>query len=401
MEKNEFIYSALIINIDELWLKGNNRHFYFKSLKNHIRLVSDFYYKKQYSISSENHRFVLQTENYFSNSFVKALSKIPGIHSIIPAIKTDKDFDKIFPAVKKELDQKDLHIIKSFRISTKRADKTFSPDSMEVSKRIGSMVLDSFRSLKVDLTNPDVTIGIRILSDHIYISSSSIRATGGLPIGTGGHIITLLSGGIDSPVASYLMSKRGCKQTFLFFYAYPLVSSDVKDKIKKLASILAGYQKYSKLYIIPFGNFQKKISKLCIPGYRTLLFRKYMMELAAILAEKIRAEALLTGDSLGQVSSQTLKNISVLEQFTPITVLRPLIGFNKIETINIAKKIGTYDVSIIPFDDACSMLSPKHPILKADSDYMRKFFYENDFSEELNELLINSEIIDMNPTGIS
>lgn len=398
--KNNLLYSVLILNVDELWLKGDNRPLYFRALKSHIRQVMDLVHKSKYEISTENHRFILFSEKVFEENILTVLSKIPGIHSIIPAIKIGKNYNEIFPAVKRELESVDMTEIKSFRIITKRADKGFYPKSMEVSKEIGSLVLEEFPKLKVDLSKPDISIGIRILAEHIFISSKIVPATGGLPVGTGGHIVTLLSGGIDSPVASFLMSKRGCKQTFVFFYAYPLVSGEVKVKIKKLASILAGYQRYSKLYIIPFGNFQKKIAKMCKAGYRTLLFRKYMIESATILARQINAEAVLTGDSLGQVSSQTLRNISSLDKFISMTILRPLIGFNKIETINMAKKIGTFDISIIPYDDACSMLAPKHPIIKADPDYMSDFFRENDFAVELNGLITNAEIIDLNPTGI-
>ncbi|MEN8154028.1 MAG: tRNA uracil 4-sulfurtransferase ThiI [Acidobacteriota bacterium] len=393
------MYNTIIANIDELWLKGKNRPLYFRVLREHIKEVVKIRHSDRTNLSLENHRFILRSESEFGEDTIIALSKIPGLHSLIPAIRIEKSFENIFPSILKEIGHRGIDNFSNFKIETKRADKLFPLSSMEVSRMIGALVQKKFPDLKAKMKNPDLRLEIRILSDFIYISSRRIDGIGGLPSGTNGHLITLLSGGIDSPVASFLMSKRGCRQTFLFFYAYPMVGDEVKKKIDKLISILSGYQKFTKLYIIKFGDFQKKLAKLCKEEYRTILFRVYMMKCGSMLARNIGADALLTGDSLGQVSSQTLTNISVIDRFTDISILRPLIGQNKIEIIELAKKIGTYDTSIIPYDDACSMLAPKHPVIRADINYVNSFLEENQLTEELELLMNEADIYFLNSKG--
>ncbi len=396
---NAEMYNTIIISIDELWLKGKNRPFYFKTLKKNIKLLLKSIGQNRTSVIVENHRFVVNSEDTFSEDDIAAVSNIPGTNSIIPAFRIDKSYDSIFPAVVDKINRLDMSGIETFRIYTKRVDKLFPMSSMDVSREIGALVIEKFPDLKAKMVKPDLQVEIRILRDFIYISSRKLPAPGGLPVGTNGHLITMLSGGIDSPVASYLMSKRGCKQTFMFFYAYPMVGAEVMDKIEKLISVIGKYQSGCRLYIIKFGDFQKKLVKLCKDEYRTILFRKYMMECGSILAKKIDGQALLTGDSLGQVSSQTLTNISEIDYFTDLTIFRPLVGLNKIEIIEIAKKIGTYTTSVIPYDDACSMLAPRHPVLRSERGYLERFVSENDFSDELRGLVSNAEVVDIDPSG--
>jgi len=393
------MYNTIIANIDELWRKGKNRPFYFRALREHIKEIAKIRHGARTNLSLENHRFILRSETEFEMEMITALSKIPGLHSLIPAIRIKKSFENIFPAVLKEIDYRGIQNFATFKVETKRADKLFPLSSMDVSREIGTLVQKEFPGLEAKMKGPDLLLGIRILSDFIYVSSAKIAGIGGLPSGTKGHLVTLLSGGIDSPVASFLMAKRGCRQTFLFFYAYPMVGDEVKKKIDRIVSILAGYQKFTKLYIIRFGEFQKKLARLCREEYRTVLFRVYMMKCGSLLSRGIGADALMTGDSLGQVSSQTLTNISVIDRFTDISILRPLIGQNKIEIIEIAKKIGTYETSIIPYDDACSMLAPKHPVLRADPGYMERFLKKHDFTAELEILLKEAEIYHINSKG--
>jgi len=393
------MYNTVIISIDELWLKGKNRPFYFKTLRKNIKVLLKAVGVSNASVSVENHRFIIHSEDPFSEEVIRAVSNIPGTNSVVPAIRIDKNADAVFPAVEQELNQRDLSGIGTFRISSRRSDKQFPVKSMDLSRDIGTMVTRNYPDLKAKMVDPELTVEIRILRDFIYISTRKLTAPGGLPVGTNGHLITMLSGGIDSPVASYLMSKRGCVQTFMFFYSWPMVGEDVMDKIEQLVSILAKYQAGCRLHVVRFGDFQKKLVKLCKNEYRTVLFRKYMMECGSILARKTGARALLTGDSLGQVSSQTITNISEIDHFTDLTIFRPLVGLNKIEIIEIARKIGTYPTSIIPHDDACSMLAPRHPVLRSERRYLEKFIGENDFREELEQLVKDSEIIEIDPAG--
>jgi thiamine biosynthesis protein ThiI len=195
------------------------------------------------------------------------------------------------------------------------------------------------------------------------------------------------------------MFKRGCRQTFIFFYAYPFVGGEVKDKVVKLVQILGRYQRNSRLYIVPFGDIQNLISKNCHEDYRTLLFRKAMLQCSTLLARKLKAGALLTGDALGQVSSQTIGNISVLDKVSALPIFRPLLGYNKIEIIDLAKRIGTHDISMIPHDDACSLFAPKHPVIRPSHSYLGKFDHQVQLEEPLNKCLQEAEVVEISMTG--
>ncbi len=391
------MYQVLIINVDELWLKGENRRVYKKALRRHIKELLKKGYRIDYQISDINHRYILEYADGFSEEHLQALERVPGIHSIIPSIKIDLDLEAVVPAVLQLLQDKQWQ--GSFKVNTDRKLKSFPISSMELSRKVGHFVLKEFPHLRVDVKRPEHLIEIRILRDGIFISLEKRYGVGGLPVGPSGALVTLLSGGLDSPVASFLMAKRGCRQNFAFFYAYPFVGDEVKEKIKQLIAPIARYQKHCKLYVIPFGKVQKIIADKCWPEYRTLLFRWYMLQTATILAKRLGAQGLVTGDALGQVSSQTLENISVLERATDLPVLRPLIGMNKSEIVNIAQKIGTFDISIIPHDDACSLLAPEHPILKGKQTYVDRFTQEINLYPTLEEAIDEAEVYSVNTRG--
>jgi thiamine biosynthesis protein ThiI len=392
------MYNTLVINVDELWLKGKNRPMYFKTLRRHIRELLKAYHAGEFTCTREEQRMVAGSVLPFSEETLRALLKVPGIHSLVPARPIPVKFEDIMPAVKEELNKSDS-LPFTFKVETKRSFKGFPMTGMEVSREIGARVLKEYPGLKVDVKNPGLKIEIRILQNNIYISSRKMVGVGGLPVGTSGHLVALISGGFDSPVASYLMSKRGCRQTFIFFYAYPFVGEEVKDKILKVVQILGRYQRHSRLYVISFGEVQDMISKYCRSGYRTVLFRRAMLRCAVLLAQKVKAEALLTGDALGQVSSQTIGNIALLDRMTALPIFRPLLGYNKIEIIDLAKKIGTHDISVIPHDDACSLFAPKHPVIRPDIDYMATFDSEVHLEGYLQKCLDEAEVFDISLTG--
>jgi len=392
------MYNTLVINVDELWLKGKNRPIYYKTIRRHIREVLKAYHKEEFTCAFEEQRLVAKSGSPFSEETLQALLNVPGIHSLIPARRIAVNLEDIMPAVKEELKKLDP-FPKTFKVETKRSYKKFPLSSMEVSAEIGGLVDKEYPQLKVDVKKPELVIEIRILESNIYISSRKMLGIGGLPVGTSGNLVSLISGGFDSPVASYLMFKRGCRQTFIFFYAYPFVGEEVKDKILKVVQILARYQRHSRLFVVSFGEVQDLISKRCKTGYRTLLFREAMLQCAALLAQKERAEALLTGDALGQVSSQTIGNIAILDKMTPLSIFRPLLGYNKIEIIGLAKKIGTHDISVIPHDDACSLFAPKHPVIRPDAVYMETFDKELRLGEPLQKCLDEADVFDFSLTG--
>jgi len=389
---------AIILNVDELWLKGKNRPAYFKAMKKHVKDFFEAHHPEKTSVVNENQRFVAKSSLPFEESLIEGLCMIPGLSSIVPARGIEVDYDKIVPAVLEEVEK--IHgKYKTFKVETKRVLKSFPHRSMDISRWVGHKVNVHFENLKVDVHKPELRIDIKVLSDHIYISTEKYIGVGGLPVGMSGHLVTMISGGFDSPVASYLMSKRGCRQTFIFFYAYPYVGDEVKEKIEKICGQLAKFQRFSTLYVVPFGALQDKIAKTCHDEYRTLLFRKYMVKTAEMLAKRIGAEAILTGDALGQVSSQTIHNISVLDKVSDLPIFRPLLGLNKQEIIEISRKIKTHDISVIPHDDACSLFSPKHPVIKPDLEYWAKYEQENNFSEEISQALDEAEVYKLKLTG--
>ena len=388
-----------MINVDELWLKGKNRPIYFRAVKDHIIEVVKAYHTAPFKVKNESQRMVVRSDASFDGKLIEALQKVPGIHSINPVVDVDLIYEKLYPAIKEELLSLGEKLPTSFKVNTKRSLKSYEHQSMEISRHMGHLILKDFSQLKVDIKRPELKVEIKVLHDKFFISTKQYKGIGGLPIGTNGHLVTLLSGGFDSPVASYLMSKRGCRQSFVFFYAYPFVGEEVKGKIMKLMQVLGQYQKGTSLYIVPFGHIQKKIAKTCKEDYRTMLFRKAMVDCANLLAGRIGAKALLTGDALGQVSSQTLGNIGLIDGISKRPVLRPLIGFNKIETISLSKEIFTHDISIIPHDDACSLFAPKHPVIHPDQHYWNQYGQEFSFSEELQEALERSEKYDFSVNG--
>lgn len=393
-----------MINVDELWLKGGNRPHYQKILKDHIKDVF-----KAYGIKSQfentNQRLLIRTESEISDELVSSLQKVPGIYSIIPSslVEKDNELSAIWDAVEKELDSWGEPVTGeriTFKVEGHRTDKQYPKNSMEIERIVGAYILKKYdHKFKVNVHKPSHRLDIKILRDSISISSRKIIGAGGLPWGTGGHLVTMLSGGFDSPVASYLMSRRGCKQSFIFFYAYPFVGDEVADKIKKLTSVLGQYQAFSKLYIVPFGEVQKKVTGICEEKYRTILFRKMMVETSNILAARVKAGAILTGDALGQVSSQTIGNLSLIDDTSERPIFRPLLGLNKRDIIKLADEIGTHDISVIPHDDACSLFAPKNPITKPDKRYWQRFEEENDLTELLTGALDQSEVYEVNVRG--
>lgn len=392
------MYEVLVLNVDELWLKGGNRKLYFKAFKNHVKKILKAFHPESVQTKNENQRLVVNSEIPFEEATLDALLKIPGLHSILPSRSIEQEFDLILPSVVEDL--KSMKVLpKTFKVKAQRNDKTFPKKSDEINRYLGHQLHEIFPEMKVDVHRPELMVDIRIYREKIYISTQKLMGIGGQPMGMSGHLITLISGGFDSPVASYLMSKRGCTQTFAFFYAYPFVGEEVKDKILDLVKVLGRYQFGCRLFVIPFGDIQNLISKSCREEYRTILFRKYMVECANLLARRVKAKALLTGDALGQVSSQTLGNMSIVDKTSERPILRPLTGFNKVEIINLSRQIGTHDVSVIPHDDACSLFAPKHPILKPDYKYWNDFISSHNFNNELNECLDKAEVFSVDVKG--
>lgn len=398
------MYKNLMISVDELWLKGKNRPLYFKAVMKHIDAVVKTYHQHPFTHKNDSQRLGYSSDFEFSKETIDALACIPGVSVISPVriVKRsnngDAEIEEIINEAIKECDFFN-DVSKSFRATVRRLDKKFPIESTELERRVGKRILDFYPNAKAFLKKPEIILDIRIMHDKVSISSKSIKGIGGLPFDTSGHAVTLLSGGFDSPVASFMMSKRGMKQSFVFFHAYPFVGHEVVEKIKNLTSVLSKFQKHCHLYIVPFGDIQNEIAKNCREEYRTLLFRKFMVETANLICERISADALITGDSLGQVSSQTLMNMTLVDKSSKRLIFRPLVGFNKLEVLNLALKIGTHDISIIPHDDACSLFAPANPVTNANENYWDKFNSELNLTDLLNKAIDTAEVYSVNLKG--
>lgn len=392
------MYNIILVNLHELWLKGKNRPIYINVLRKHLSKVIKLYHRGEVSFIKDYQRLIFTSSTSFEEDTITAIRKIPGIHSIMLAKEGEKNVEKIIPILIEEMTKFGLEEF-SFKVLTTRSDKSFPITSPEINKILGHEILLKFPKAHVDLRKPKITPEILVLSKSIFISVKRLLGVGGLPVGMSGHLITLLSGGIDSPVASFMMSKRGCAQSFAFFHSYPFVGQEVLDKIFSLATILGKFQAGCRLYIIPFGEIQNLISKNCREEYRTVFFRKFMIEAANLLADRIKADALLTGDSISQVSSQTIGNLSILDRSSKRPIFRPLIGLNKNEIVEKAQEIGTFETSILPHDDACSLFAPLRPVINPSLKYWEKFSEEFQIKEDLLNCVKNAKVYEISPKG--
>lgn len=387
----------VLISVDELWLKGSNRPTYYRYIHNHIQDVLRLYHCQKTQWTNQTQRIYLTSDFPFHDETLLALSRVPGVHSVSKtfyALKTIEDIAKV--AVE---NLRDLKEPTSFKVETARNDKSFPMTSMELSREIGHELLERSSLLRVDVKNPELVIHIRIQPEGAYVSCGKLKGVGGLPIGSSGHGVTLLSGGFDSPVASYLMSRRGLSQTLVFFHAYPFVGDEVKIKIIQLTKQLALYNKKCELLIVPFGEIQKAIAETSKVDYRTLFFRRAMVDIANLIAEEKNAKVIVTEDSLSQVSSQTIDNIASIDHASKRSIFRPLIGMSKREIMSIASEIGTHDISIQPHDDACALFAPENPVLRGDSHYSKIFFVNNQFDQLYSSAIKNAECFTFNVKG--
>ena len=357
------MYTHIIIHYDEITLKGGNRPFFERVLISNIKeFLENIKYDKIYK---DGGKIIIEiNKNTDLEKTKEVLENIPGISNFYFAVSEKKDLEKINKKTVELLDSSEkIKIKKTFKIEARRSDKKFEFKSPEINARVGESVLEN-TELKVNVHNPDIEIVVDIGHKQCFIYFEKIKGIGGLPVGTAGKLVSLLSGGIDSPVASYMMMKRGAKIIFVHFKNKTISSSAGNDKIKNLVKKLSRFQGRSKLYIIPFEEFQKEIIAKIPAKNRMIIYRRIMFKLAEIIAKKEKAKGFVTGDSLSQVASQTLDNIGVIYNSANLPIFPPLIGMNKQEIIDLAVKIKTYEISILPYQDCCSFLIAKHPETK-------------------------------------
>lgn len=385
---------VILIRYGEIHLKGQNRPFFEKALhkniKNSLRSFPDVKV-----IRAQGRYYV---ENYEDEaSIIDALTRVFGIVSISPAYKLGKDFAVLGAAVEQMtatyLAQRPGDTIVSFKVESRRADKTYPLNSMDISKKLGSRLLSAYPDrLKVDVHDPDLRVNVEI-REHAYIYHQVIKGAGGMPVGTNGKAALLLSGGIDSPVAGYMIAKRGVSLTAIHYHSFPYTSDRSKQKVIDLARHLTRYSGPFRLHIVPFTEIQQELYEKCPDSQLTVLMRRFMMKIAEQIAIKEGAKALITGESIGQVASQTIEALGVTNDAVSLPVFRPLIGLDKVEIMDIAQEIGSYETSILPYEDCCTIFTPKHPVTHPKLERIKASEKLVDGDRLIAEAVSNTELI--------
>ncbi|KPU26843.1 thiamine biosynthesis protein ThiI [Caloranaerobacter sp. TR13] len=381
------------ISFGEIALKGLNRSYFVKKLLGQIKYsIKGLGEPKVYR---DQGKIYVVTDDENIDQIVEKLKKIFGIVYISPGYRVEKDMEKMIEkaieSIKQTVEHKE---VRTFKVQVKRADKRFPIKSMDVAREIGAAILRELKVLKVDVNNPDLLVKVDI-RDYCYIYTDKIRGYGGLPVGTNGKALLLLSGGIDSPVAGFMIAKRGVSINAVHFHSYPFTSERAEEKVKKLASLLAEYCGKMKLYSVNILPIQREINEKCPEDEMTIISRRFMMRIAERIAEKEGIDALITGESLGQVASQTIKSLNVTNSVVKRPVFRPLIGMDKVEITEIAMDIGTYETSILPYEDCCTVFLPKHPVTRPKLEDIEKSEEALDIESLVEDAIEKMEIIEI------
>ncbi|MCH7842511.1 MAG: tRNA 4-thiouridine(8) synthase ThiI [Chloroflexi bacterium] len=382
----EDLKSHAIVKTHELALKGKNRPWFMRKLTDNLRTATkgagvERVWQGQLFVG-----LTLTDESCWPE--VKSRIKdVFGVAKFYKAYELPQDLDGLKARIPQFLEGRSFD---TFRITTNRADKRFPMTSEEVNRDLGAFVKD-LTGAQVKLKDPELTLYVDIQVKGFLVYFDEVKAHGGLPVGVSGKVAVMLSGGIDSPVAAWQMMKRGCQAMFVHFHSYPLVDRTSMEKAAELVEHLTRHQYQSNLFMAPLGEIQKKIILTCPPSYRVVLYRRFMVRITEVLARRNRAKAIITGESCGQVASQTLENIAVVDQSAGMPILRPLIGHNKEEIVDMARKIGTFSISILPDQDCCTLFVPKHPETKADLDTVLRLEETLSVDEMVREAVENTE----------
>ncbi len=352
-------YDLLLLRFGEMAIKGKNRRRFEKAAMNHIEALLELY--PGASLRQEFGRFYISLGGESAESLIKELKKVFGIASISPVVVTGSELDKIIETAKDFVTRLNLPEGTTFKVNARRVWKGFPHLSNEINKLVSGPLLREIGTLKVDVHEPEVELRVEVREDQTYLFSEIIPGAGGYPLGTNGKAMLLLSGGIDSPVAGWSAMRRGLEIECVHFHSYPFTSKQAEEKVIQLAHVLSTYSGQIKLHLVPFTEVQTLLAKSKQEGLMITLMRRAMLRIATGLAEQHGALALVTGDSLGQVASQTLPSMNVIGRATELPLLRPLIMMDKSEIIELSREIGTYDLSILPYEDCCTLFVPKSP----------------------------------------
>ena len=361
----------LLLKLGEVVLKGLNRRFFEDKLVSNVRRRLKSCGSFQVYIRQSTIYVEPTTENCDMEAAYAAARQVFGVVSVARAVPCEKTMEAIVETAKTYLAGA-FATAKSFKVESKRADKNFPMNSIQISQAVGGDLAELFPGVAVDVHHPDLTVYVEIREKYAYVHAPSLPGAGGLPVGMGGHAVSLLSGGLDSPVSSWMMARRGVELEMVHFVSPPYTSQQAQDKVLELAHLLTAYCGRMIVHIVPFTEIQEEIRRNCPEEYFTLIMRRFMMRLSEAVGKKAGAKALITGESLGQVASQTMMALGVTEDVTTMPVLRPLIGMDKVEIIRIAREIGTYETSILPYEDCCTVFTPRHPATRPNLEDVRK-----------------------------
>ncbi|MBQ7582252.1 MAG: tRNA 4-thiouridine(8) synthase ThiI [Lachnospiraceae bacterium] len=377
-------YTSFLIKYTEIAIKGKNRYLFEDALVSRIKQAL----KKvegTFEVTKNQGRIYVDTQGpYDFDETVEALQCVFGISGICPVVRTeDEGYEKLKEDVIAYIENVYPEANETFKVHARRARKNYPMESMELNRELGGAILERFENMKVDVHDPQILLTIEI-REHIYIYSRVIPGPGGMPVGTNGKAMLLLSGGIDSPVAGYMISKRGVKIDAVYLHAPPYTSERAKQKVVDLAKKIAKYAGTIYLHVINFTDIQLYIYEKCPHDELTIIMRRYMMKIAEHIAKETECLGLITGESIGQVASQTMQSLSVTNEVCTMPVFRPLIGFDKQEIIQISEQIDTYETSILPFEDCCTIFVAKHPVTKPNLKVIKR--HERNLDEQIDEL---------------
>ncbi len=380
---------VILIKYGELTTKKDNRKFFIKTLRNNILdKLSDY----NIAVTDDYYRMFIEVNEDDIDSITSKLKCIFGIHEIAVCYKdenvTEEEIKKVSLMVMKEED------FCTFKVETKRSDKSFPVKSMDMNNIIGSLILKNIEC-KVDVHNPEIILNIEIRREGFYIYTKGIKCLGGYPVGTLGRGLLMLSGGIDSPVAGYMTIKRGVELYYLYFESRPHTSIEARNKVRDLARKLEKYNTNGKLMVVNFTKIQETIYKNLDTTYLITIMRRMMYRIAERVAKKNKCLAIVNGESVGQVASQTLASMIAVNDVTNYPILRPLCSFDKLDIIEISKKIDTYDISILPYEDCCTVFVPKHPVINPNLKHIYSEEAKIDFDTLINEAVNTIEVIDL------
>ena len=381
-----------LLKLGEIVLKGQNRRVFEDKLKTVTRRRMAKFGEFKVNIVQSTLYVEPLTEDCDLDGAWEACGTIFGVAQMCRCRACEKNLDAMFNAVCEYLGD-ELSAAKSFKVESKRSDKRFPLNSIQISQEIGGRLAEEFPNVLVDVHNPDYTVNIEVRETAAYVHGPSVPGAGGLPTGTGGRAAVLLSGGIDSPVAGYMIAKRGVEIECIHFFSYPYTSELAKEKVLELAHIMTKFCGRMTVDIVGFTEIQEAIRDHCREEYFTIIMRRFMMRISQRVADQVKAKALVTGENLGQVASQTMEALRVTEDVVDLPVLRPLIGMDKEEIVRLSRKIGTFDTSILPYEDCCTVFTPRHPRTKPNLDEVREAEAVLDIEGLIDRAMTNREFV--------